>query len=219
MTTRAAARLDGQRALLAGGSWRCSGACAEHDRLEFADIDAELEGGGAGEGVDLAADEPLLDGSRFRVCPLGGVLHCCQRDGAQGAIDGSVVIAVRINRRRGEPLEGPLTTHGRADASDGVRGCASAGGALEHRGGPGDPGESQPFVIDLVNDAEALFGRGLQPVDRRMLRCQVIPDPSEQGCWVSARANSGQDPLDVIHASVGALGRQPGEHLANGFGS
>ena len=66
--------------------------------LQLADVHAELEGGGAGQRVDLAAQELLLDVGRLDAGELRGVLAGDQRDRPVVPVQ-EPVVAVVLDRR------------------------------------------------------------------------------------------------------------------------
>ena len=72
---------------------------AQHHRLQFADVHAQLERGRAGQGVDLAADEALLDVRGFDTGQLASVLAGAQRDGVERPVQVPVVVVVLAQRR------------------------------------------------------------------------------------------------------------------------
>ena len=127
---------------------------AQHHRLQLADVDAELEGGRAGERVDLAADELLLDRGGLGVGPLRGVLHRARAGTA--FIDGRRRGSGRGPRRAAAGRTARGVPRSRAPGRRrGPRPARSAGRRVHwYTGiGVGDPGQPQPLVVDLVDDA------------------------------------------------------------------
>ena len=104
----------------------------QHHRLQFADVHAQLERGRAGQGVDLAADEALLDVRglvlvSWPVCSLRPERHRIERP-----VQVPVMVIVLPGGGDDVFLQHPAAADGRADIPDRYRGQAAALPAVVH---------------------------------------------------------------------------------------